>query len=137
MNQPRVRASHEPQIGLSRSEHAYMEARAVQPAGDLARVAHLRVRQTRVGETINQNAKWHLPTCRGGNATSAISLYLQLNAPIPFEGLEVATPAADRNLVTSEIPRGAFSHGSRVLAELVLPRDRPMDGSRQDLIPSQ
>jgi hypothetical protein len=113
-----------------------MEARALQPAGDLARVAHLRVRQASVSETINQNAKRRLPTCRGG-ANSAISLYLQLNAPIPFEGPEVAILADDRDLVISEIPPGAFLHGSRVLAALVLPPDRPMDGSRQGLIPSQ
>ena len=104
----------------------------IQAASYLSRVPHLRVRQPRVGETIEKDADWLL-ACRIWNRRAATSLCLQLNAPILCEGLAVETPCDARNLVTFEIPPGASLRVPAVLAELVLLPDRPRDSALQGL----
>ena len=95
-----------------------MEIRRIQAASYLSRVSHLRVRQARVGETIEKDADWLLAFRIWGRQI-ATSLCLQLNAPILFEGLAVETPCDARNLVTFEIPPGASLHVPEVLDKLV------------------
>src|SRR5213080_1431396 len=93
--------------------------RRIQAASYLSRVSHLRVRQPRVGETIEKDADWPL-AFRVWDRQIATSLCLQLNAPILFEGLALETPCEVRNLVTFEIPPGASLQVPEVLDELVL-----------------
>jgi hypothetical protein len=80
-----------------------VEELRIQAASDLARISHLRIRQTSVGKAVNQNSYGFSDrgACR---ANMAISLRLQLNAPILCEGLAVETRDVDRSLLTSEIP---------------------------------
>ena len=106
--------------------------RRIQAASYLSRVSHLRVRQARVGETIEKDADWLLAFRIWGRQI-ATSLCLQLNAPILFEGLAVETPCDARNLVTFEIPPCAFLRIPEVLDELVLRLDRPADVVHQGL----
>ena len=95
-----------------------MEIRRIQAASYLSRVSHLRVRQARVGETIEKDADWLL-AFRIWDRQIATSLCLQLNAPILFEGLAVETPCDARSPVTFEIPPGASLRVPEVLDKLV------------------
>ena len=110
-----------------------MEARAVQPAGNLSCIAHLRVQQTSVREAVNQNTNRWPRAYRSGHGKSGINLSLQLNAPILCEGPAVETPCDVQNLVTFEIPPRVSLRVPEVLDELVLLRDRARDSAQQGL----
>ena len=106
--------------------------RGIQAASYLSGVPHLRVRQPRVGETINKDADWLL-AFRVYGCQAATSLCLQLNAPILCEGPAVETPCDVQNLVTFEIPPRVSLRVPEVLDELVLLRDRARDSAQQGL----
>src|SRR5437763_10429607 len=114
-----------------------MEARAVQPAGNLSRIAHLRVQETSIRETVNENTNRWPRAYRSGHGKSGINLSLQLNAPILCEGRAVATPADDRSPVTFEIPPGAFSPDSTAPAELALLPHCRVGAAQQSPSPGQ
>ena len=106
--------------------------RRIQAASYLSRVSHLRVRQARVGETIEKDADWLL-AFRIWDRQIATSLCLQLNVPILCEGLAIETPCDARNPVTFEIPPSASLRVPAVLDELVLIPDCPRDSALQGL----
>jgi hypothetical protein len=113
-----VWALGDPRIRLSGNEHSDVEVQRIQATGNLSRVSHLRVQQSGVGETINEDADRPFACCVY-DTSAATSLGLQLNAPILFEGLAVETSCDTRNLVTFEIPPGGFLRAPKALAELV------------------
>src|SRR5947207_11667295 len=110
-----------------------MELRRIQAARDFPRVAHLRVRQTGISETVNENADRRFGRLLG-SVRYATNLGLHRNAPILFEGRAVETHIGSQSLVTFEIPPRVSWHDPTIGGEYLSSRRPAADCAHQGRI---
>lgn len=93
-----------------------MELLRIEPTGNLARIAHLRIRQSGIGKAVDQNANWSLGGVLRARGRET-NLGLLRNAPILFEGRAVETQTGGQSPVTFEIPPDVCGHVAVVAVE--------------------